>query len=83
MFSEPTSQENFKNKKSAFSLDSGPQLMTIFCLEAFTINKRERKIADPLKDELLLVAYAIECDDSNGIVGKSYGVRRMDSLQWW
>ena len=44
MFSEPTSQRKFqKNKKSAFSLDSGPQLMTIFCLEAFAINKRERK----------------------------------------
>ena len=44
MFSDPKPQRKFrKNKKSAFSLDSGPQLMTIFCLEAFAINKRERK----------------------------------------
>ena len=79
MFSDPKPQRKFRrNKKSAFSLDSGPQLMTIFCLEAFAINKRERKkVADPLKDELLLVAYAIECDDGHGIVGKSYGIREL------
>ena len=66
-----------KNTKSAFSLDSGPQFMTILTVEVFSIKQKEwKKLPDPAVDEIVLIAYIVERDDGCGTVGSSYGARK-------
>jgi DNA polymerase zeta len=66
------------SKKSAFSLDSGPQNMTILSVETFAISRTEayKRLPDPKMDPILMVIFTVESDNGKDGPVSSYGVRK-------